>query len=74
MAKPRTTKPVKHPEAEEAPHGRATPVVGPRKAQKKVRPLDGEPAMERPYDSGAERAKGDDNPWQDPGGPEPANG
>ena len=67
-----TKPPSKHPEREEAPHGRATPSLGPRKARKKVRPLDGKPAIEREYEPGQERAA--DDPWQDPGGPEPANG
>jgi hypothetical protein len=64
----------KHPEREEAPHGRGTPSVGPRKSRAKVRPLDGEPAIQRPYEPGDERERTSDNPWQDPGGPEPANG
>jgi hypothetical protein len=53
--------------------GRETPVLGPRRSRKKVRPLDAEPATDRPYDSGAAPARPDD-PWQDPGGAEPANG
>ena len=40
--------------------------------RKKVRPLDADPAIDRAYEPGDE-AKSDD-PWQDPGGPEPANG
>jgi hypothetical protein len=57
---------------EEVPHGRETLSLGPRKDRKKVQPLDGEAAIDRQYEPGAERAQ--DNPWQDPGGPEPANG
>jgi hypothetical protein len=60
------------PEREESPQGRETPSLGPRKARKKVQPLGGEPAINRPYEPGHEQAE--DNPWQDPGGPEPANG
>jgi hypothetical protein len=71
MAKP-TTPPAGHPEREEAPHGRATPSLGPRKARWKVRPLGGEPAIDRAYEPGSEPPA--DDPWQDPGGPEPANG
>jgi hypothetical protein len=67
-----TKPPAKHPEREEAPHGRETPSLGPRKGRKKVRPLDGEPAIERAYEPGEQSEP--DNPWQDPGGPEPANG
>jgi hypothetical protein len=63
----------KSPERQEAPHGRETPVIGPRQALKKVRPLDGEPAIDRPYEPNG-RHTADENPWQDPGGPEPANG
>jgi hypothetical protein len=74
MAKPRTSKSSKHPEREAAPHGRATPVAGSPKDRKKVQPLDGEPAIERPYEPGADDPRHGDNPWQDPGGPEPANG
>jgi hypothetical protein len=48
--------------------------MGPRKARKKVRPLDGRPAIDRPYDPEAEKQQRDRDPWQDPGGPEPANG
>jgi hypothetical protein len=61
------------PEREEAPKGRETPSLGPRHAQRKVQALEGEPAMDRPYDSGADKRKPDD-PWRDPGGAEPANG
>ena len=71
MAKP-TKPPSEHPEREEAPHGRETPSLGPRRSRKKVRPLDADPAIDRAYEPGDE-AKSDD-PWQDPGGPEPANG
>ena len=77
MAKP-TKKTGEHPERaehserEEAPKGRETPSLGPR-PQRKVRPLEGEPAMDRPYDPGGDKRKSED-PWQDPGGPEPANG
>ena len=67
-----TKPPAKHPEREEAPHGRETPSLGPRKGRKKVRPLDAEPAIERAYEPGESPEPG--NPWQDPGGPEPANG
>jgi len=72
MAKPSKPAP-ERPEREEAPKGRATPSLGPRTARRKVRPLDGEPAIDRPYDPGGDRRAPDD-PWQDPGGPEPANG
>jgi hypothetical protein len=61
-----------HPEREEAPRGRETPSLGPRRGRKKVRPLEGEPAIDRAYEPGDEQAN--ENPWQDPGGPEPANG
>jgi hypothetical protein len=71
MARPRKP-PAEHPEREEAPHGRATPSLGPRKARKKVRPLGGEPAIDRDYEPREERPA--DEAWQDPGGPEPANG
>jgi hypothetical protein len=60
-------------EQQEVPEGRETPVMGPRKAPRKVKPMDGTPAMNRPYDTGGDRRAPDD-PWQDPGGPEPANG
>jgi len=69
IRKPRRTSP----ESLEAPHGRATPVIGSRKAPKKVRPIKADPAIERPYEPDALH-RHDDNPWQDPGGPEPANG
>jgi len=72
MAKSRKS-PRVHPERQEAPHGRATPVIGPRQSPKKVRPLAGKPAIQRPYDPGVVQRK-DDDPWQDPGGSEPANG
>ena len=62
------------PERQEVPEGRETPVMGSRRSRKKVRHLKGKPAIERPYDPDAEKARRDDNPWQDPGGPEPANG
>jgi len=61
------------PEREEAPQGRETPSLGPRDAQRKVRPLNGKPAMDRPYDTGGDKRAPDD-PWQDPGGSEPGNG
>jgi hypothetical protein len=67
-----TKPPAKHPERQEAPHGRETPSLGPRRARSKVRPLGGEPEIDRPYEPGDERRS--DNPWQDPGGGEPANG
>ena len=51
-------------ERREAPEGRETPVMGGRKGRK-VRPLAGEPGTGEPEP---------ENPWQDPGGPEPANG
>lgn len=60
-------------EQHEVPEGRETPVMGPRKARNKVKPLKGQPAMDRPYDAGGDKRAPDD-PWQDPGGPEPANG
>lgn len=72
MRKPTNSKP-SSPEREEAPKGRETPSMGPRQAQQKVQPLEGEPAMDRKYDAGGDKRKPDD-PWQDPGGPEPANG
>ena len=72
MAASKKKKP-ENPEREEAPKGRETPSLGPRNAPRKVEPLEGEPAMDRPYDSGADKRKPDD-PWQDPGGSEPANG
>jgi hypothetical protein len=72
MAKSTKPKP-EAPERQEVPHGRETPSLGPRKAREKVQPLEGEPAIDRPYEPDGERPK-DDNPWQDPGGPEPANG
>ena len=71
MAKP-TKRQREHPEREEAPKGRETPSMGSR-PPKKVQPLDGEPGIDRPYDTGGDQRKPDD-PWQDPGGAEPANG
>jgi hypothetical protein len=59
-------------ERRNAPEGRETPVVGGRQGRK-VRPLGGKPAMDRAYESGMPKQKPDD-PWQDPGGSEPANG
>jgi hypothetical protein len=71
MAK--STKPKgESPERQEVPEGRETPSLGPRKTPSKVKPLNGEPAIDRPYEPGHERTQ--DDPWQDPGGPEPANG
>ena len=70
MAKPRKPKD-EHPERKPAPEGRETPMIGPRRA--KVGRLHGEPAIDRPYDPGGDKRPPDD-PWQDPGGPEPANG
>ena len=67
-----TTPSEEHPERKELPEGRETPSLGPRKARRKVEPIEGEPAMDRPYEPGEERAN--DDPWQDPGGAEPANG
>jgi hypothetical protein len=61
------------PERQEVPEGREPPVMGPRKARGKVKPLKGEPAIDRPYEPGGDKRPPDD-PWQDPGGPEPANG
>ena len=72
MAKPKKPK-SESPEREEAPAGRETPSLGPPNARRKVQPLEGEPAMDRPYDPGGDKRAPDD-PWQDPGGPEPANG
>jgi hypothetical protein len=69
----RTKPSPERPEREEAPEGRETPSLGPRQARRKVRHLDGEPAMDRPYDPGGDKRPPDD-PWQDPGGSEPANG
>lgn len=63
----------KPPERQEVPEGREPAVMGPRKARRKVEPLDAEPAMDRPYETGGDKRAPDD-PWQDPGGPEPANG
>lgn len=48
-------------------------MIGPRQSPKKVRPLAGKPAIQRPYEPGVVQRK-DDDPWQDPGGAEPANG
>lgn len=62
------------PERQEMPDGRETPVMGPRRSRRKVRRLEGEPATDRPYDPGTGNDRADDDPWQDPGGPEPANG
>jgi hypothetical protein len=62
------------PERQELPEGRETPVMGPRRSRRKVRRMQGEPAIDRPYDPEMDKGRGDDNPWQDPGGPEPANG
>ena len=61
------------PEHEESPQGRETPSLGPRNARRKVAPLDAEPAIDRPYEPGDDKRASDD-PWQDPGGPEPGNG
>jgi hypothetical protein len=72
MAKSRKPKD-EHPERKPAPEGRGTPVMGPRRARTKVGRLKGEPAIDRPYDPGGDKRPPDD-PWQDPGGPEPANG
>jgi len=47
--------------------------MGPPAARTKVRPLNAEPAMHRRYDPGAGKHD-DEDPWQDPGGPEPGNG
>jgi hypothetical protein len=71
MTKRPETKP-ESPERREAPEGRETPVGGGRDGRK-VKPLDGEPEMDRPYEPGGPKQKPDD-PWQDPGGAEPANG
>ena len=60
-------------ERREVPEGRETPMMGTRKDRRKVKPLDGKPAMDRPYEPGGDKRAPDD-PWQDPGGPEPANG
>ncbi|MBM4438990.1 MAG: hypothetical protein FJ027_01100 [Candidatus Rokubacteria bacterium] len=60
------------PERRDAPEGRETPTMGGRKGRK-VRPIKGEPAIDRPYDPGTGKQKPDD-PWQDPGGAEPGNG
>jgi hypothetical protein len=60
-------------ERKESPEGRETPVMGPAKKRAKVRPIEGEPAIDRKYEHDGERSAPDD-PWQDPGGPEPANG
>ena len=59
-------------ERDAAPEGRDTPVLGGGKSRKKVKPLDGEPAIEREYDPGVPQQESD--PWQDPGGSEPHNG
>ena len=61
------------PERQEVPEGREPPAMGPRKKRRKVKPLDAEPAIDRPYETGGDKRAPDD-PWQDPGGPEPANG
>ena len=60
-------------ERKPVPEGRETPVLGPSRARTKVGRLKGEPAIDRPYDPGGDKRPPDD-PWQDPGGPEPANG
>ena len=73
MAKPRKVR-RESPERQEAPHGRETPVIGPREAPKKVRPLKGEPGIARRDETDVQPPNGKDDPWQDPGGPEPANG
>ena len=59
-------------ERDEVPEGRDTPVLGGGKSRKKVKPLDAEPEIERPYDPGVPQQESD--PWQDPGGSEPHNG
>lgn len=59
-------------EPEDAPEGRDTPVLGGGEDRKKVKPLEAEPEIERPYDPGVPQQESD--PWQDPGGPEPHNG
>ena len=61
----------KSPERDEVPEGRDTPVMGGKRG-KKVKPVDAEPAIERPYEHGVPQPESD--PWQDPGGPEPHNG
>ena len=60
------------PERRAAPEGRETPVMGGRKGRK-VRPLAGEAGIDRRYEPGTGEPE-PENPWQDPGGPEPANG
>jgi hypothetical protein len=62
----------KSPERAAAPEGRDTPALGGGKRRKKVKPLEGEAAIERPYDPGVPQQEPD--PWQDPGGSEPHNG
>jgi len=47
--------------------------MGSPKVRRKVRSLKGQPGVALPYDSGADKRPPDD-PWQDPGGGEPANG
>jgi len=47
--------------------------MGPRRTRTKIGHLGGEPAIDRPYDPGGDKRPPDD-PWQDAGGPEPANG
>ena len=42
----------KSPERAAAPEGRDTPALGGGKRRKKVKPLEGEAAIERPYDPG----------------------
>ena len=72
MTKPRDVN-AKPAEREPIPEGHDTPVMGPAKERRKVRPAKGQPGVARPYDAGPDKRPPDD-PWQDPGGPEPANG
>ena len=71
MAKSTKPKPERT-ERQESPQGRETPSMGPRNERAKVQPLEAEPAIDRQYEPRDEHK--DDNPWQDPGGAEPANG
>ena len=60
-------------ESQAIPDGRDTPVMGPPSNRRKVRPAKGRSGIARPYDPGPDHRRPDD-PWQDPGGAEPANG
>ncbi len=60
-------------ESQPVPEGHDTPVMGPPDARRKVQAAKGQPGVARPYEPITdERPEAD--PWQDPGGAEPANG